>query len=214
MKTLVVIPCYNHEKLCNQLLSNINNHHILIIDDCSSNILSIQKNNNHIKVYRNKTNKGKGYCIKYAANYALTNSFTHILVIDADLQHDPSKIDDFINNANDHIFVYGKRNFRNPMPIIRRFSNYLTSFIISIYCKKWIYDSQCGYRLYNLKIFKNLNSKEDGYLFESEILLKKINKNSSIKHVDIPTIYNKGKSYINNINDTLKFIRLIVNNIF
>ena len=49
MKTLVVIPCYNHEKLCNQLLSNINNHHILIIDDCSSNILSIQKNNNHIK---------------------------------------------------------------------------------------------------------------------------------------------------------------------
>lgn len=213
MNTLIVIPCYNHNDLCNSLLLNIKKHQILIIDDGSDIKFELDVPINNCIIQRNNTNKGKGYAIKLSAEYAIKNNFTHILVIDADMQHDPSKIDSFINNNYNFDLVYGKREFNSNMPYLRRLSNSITSFIISIYCKKSIKDSQCGYRLYNLDLFNNLKSDEDGYQFETEILLKKIDKSSNIKFVNIPTIYNKSHSYIHNFADTYKFIKLIVRNI-
>ena len=213
MNTLIVIPCYNHNDLCNNLVLNIKKHQILIIDDGSDIKFELDVPTNNCIIQRNNTNKGKGYAIKLSAEYAIKNNFTHILVIDADMQHDPSKIDSFINNNYNFDLVYGKREFNSNMPYLRRLSNSITSFIISIYCKKSIKDSQCGYRLYNLDLFNNLKSDEDGYQFETEILLKKIDKSSNIKSVNIPTIYNKSHSYIHNFADTYKFIKLIVRNI-
>ena len=213
MNTLIVIPCYNHNDLCNNLLLSIKKHPILIIDDGSDIKFQLDNPINNCIIQRNNINKGKGYAIKSGANYAIKNNFTHILVIDADMQHDSSKIDSFIHNNDNLDLVYGKREFNSKMPYLRRLSNTITSSIISIFCKKSIKDSQCGYRLYNLDLFNKLESHEDGYQFETEILLKKINKNSNIAFVNIPTIYNKSHSSIHNFADTYKFIKLIIRNI-
>ena len=120
----------------------------------------------------------------------------------------------FINIDENHDIVYGKRNFNRSMPKIRVFSNYITSLIISIICRKRILDSQCGYRRYNLDLFKEYSFNEYGYQFESEILLKCINNNSKISYVEIPTIYNDNKSTISHKKDTIKFIRLVLRSIF
>ena len=61
--------------------------------------------------------------------------------------------------------------------------------------------------------FNNLYYNEDGYLFESEVLLKSINHREQIDFVEIPTIYNNSKSHINKIFDTYNFIKLIITNI-
>ena len=211
MKILIVIPCYNHENYCKKLISKIENLDILIIDDGSKNPFSLLNCGDNVSIHRNNINKGKGSCIKFAAQFAKNISKSHILVIDADLQHDPSKIGYFIKESNFDL-VYGKRNFNSDMPILRRLSNTLTSMLISKVCRKKIYDTQCGFRLYDLNLFENLNSQENGYLFETEILLKKINKKSNINYIEIPTIYNKSNSNINNVKDTLRFIRLLINN--
>ena len=50
---------------------------------------------------------------------------------------------------------------------------------------------------------------ENGFLLESELLLRNINKNSKVKNMKINTIYSGSKSSINNIRDTLNFIKLI-----
>ena len=75
------------------------------------------------------------------------------------------------------------------MPLSRKFSNFTTSFIISKIVGKKIIDSQCGYRRYNLSHINDLELKEMGFQFESEILIKGINSNSYVKHVKIRTIY-------------------------
>ena len=211
MKSLIVIPCYNHGHLCDSLISKIINKDILIIDD-GSYVHYIPNNSKNISILRNNINMGKGYSIKKAASYAIENNYENILVIDADLQHDPKYIDNFLKNT-DFDLVYGRRCFSNEMPLTRRVSNTITSFLISLITKQKIEDTQCGYRLYNLNLFKDFNSNEDGYQFESEILLKKINKKSKIKSVQISTIYNDSKSHINNFIDTYKFIKLILRNI-
>ena len=101
------------------------------------------------------------------------------------------------------------------MPMSRKFSNRLTSFIISKIVGQRIVDSQCGYRRYRLSSIDDLEFREMGFQFESEVLIKAIHSESKIKQIKISTIYDKNnKSYIKHFSDTLKFIRLIVRSIF
>ena len=213
MNVLIVIPCYNHNKSSSRLVSLINKkYNILLIDDGSSHEYQYE-NQSNLNVYRNKINKGKGYCIKFAANYAKRNQFTHILVIDADLQHNPKFIDQFIDKSNKRKIIYGRRKFDNKMPFLRILSNTISSYIISLLCNVKIYDTQCGYRLYDVNIFEKINSKQNGYIFESEIFLKCISKNHHIDYVNIDTIYNNSVSSINKIKDSIIFIKLILKNL-
>tara|TARA_B110000438_G_C15738700_1_gene617486 strand:+ start:198 stop:845 length:648 start_codon:yes stop_codon:yes gene_type:complete len=214
LKTLLVIPNYNHNSSCTILIDKVAAYDTLIVDDGSTTPFKNESTLSKSKILRNSKNMGKGYSIKKGAMYAISNHYTHMLTIDADLQHDPIYIKQFIENNEFSDLVYGKRSFKKNMPFFRRLSNSITSSIISLFCNLDIFDSQCGYRLYNLELFKNLDSKENGYQFESEILLKKINKYSNIGYVEISTIYNSSKSHINNTIDTLKFIILITKNIF
>ena len=214
MKTLLVIPNYNHSSSCAILIDKLPQYNILIVDDGSRIPFTNKENSSKITIIRNSKNMGKGYSIKKAAKYAISNYYSHILTIDADLQHDPIYVEKFMNTSTQYDLIYGKRNFKINMPFLRKLSNFITSKIISFFCQLRIYDTQCGYRLYNLELFKKLDSKEDGYQFETEILLKKINKYSHIGYVEISTIYNDSKSHINNILDTIKFVILIIKNIF
>ena len=213
MNTLIVIPAFNSQKSINILIdkiSKITDNDILIYDDGSIPELIIdESSSNMLKILRNKTNKGKGYTLKESFNYALINNYTHILTIDSDMQHDPSLISKFLKIEPNILLVIGRRYFTKPMPLHRRLSNHLTSSIISFLVKNRISDSQCGYRRYKISLLSDKEFKENGFQFESEILLKCINKNSSIEHINIPTIYNDSKSSIKSMPDTLKFIKLI-----
>ena len=66
------------------------------------------------------------------SKYAIKNGFKYLLVLDSDMQHDPSKIKDFLLKRNKYIFIYGKRNFLKNMPFFRILSNFITSLIISL----------------------------------------------------------------------------------
>ena len=109
--------------------------------------------------------------------------------------------------------LIGIRKFEKDMPYHRRISNKLTSLIISFLSSETIKDSQCGYRRYKLNDICSEIFIESGFQFESEILIKLLRKKCSYHQIDIPTIYGNEKSSINNIIDTLKFIRLILRSI-
>ena len=214
MNLLIVIPSYNHCKYLPELLKDLINYNVLIIDDGSDVPIPSNLASNNINLIRNKINKGKGYCIKKGAKYAKNNNFSHILTIDSDLQHKINDIKLFISKINNNVLVYGYRSNYKKMPFLRIISNKITSYLISKACKQKIYDSQCGYRLYDICLFENLDSKEDGYQFESEILLNKININSKIDYVNIETVYNDSPSFFSKIQDTFKFIKMYINIIF
>ena len=111
-------------------------------------------------------------------------------------------------------FLLGCREFSKPMPLSRIISNTITSKIITILKTKTINDSQCGYRRYKINMIKNLTFLENGYLFESEILLNCINKNMNIHNINIQVIYDGSPSHINKLSDSIGFIRLITRYIF
>jgi len=217
MKSLIAIPCFNHNDYLPELINKINSYidiDILVIDDGSENIVSKQiifnENKSNLHLIRNNKNSGKGYSLIKAFQYCKNNNYTHMITVDADMQHHPSSIPEILNISLKYDLVYGMRNFKKNMPLQRVFSNVLTSKIISLICKNKIYDSQCGLRRYNISKFNYKDCIEMGYQFETEILLNSIDKSFSIKSVPINTIYNGSSSSINVILDTCRFIRCII----
>ena len=218
MKLLILIPCYNTHKYLNDLISLLRSQthsKIIVIDDGSSPSINIDKfEDNDLFLMRNTINRGKGYSLKLGFKYAIENNYTHAITLDGDMQHDPMEINKFIDAEQNIDFLLGYRKFSKPMPLSRIISNTITSKIISILKTKTIHDSQCGYRRYKIDAIKNLVFVENGYLFESEILLNSINKKINIENINIRVIYDNSPSHINKLNDSINFIKLITRYIF
>ena len=211
MRPIIIIPAYNPPKSFLALLQNvhsINSIPIIIIDDGS--IPSIVVETKNTILLRNKNNRGKGFSLVRGFNEALNSGYSHAITMDADSQHDPNILQSFIEINKNISIVLGKRQFNTNMPFLRRISNILTSSVISYICHKQIGDSQCGYRRYKLDDVCSEAYLENGFQFESEVLIKLLCNNCTLYHIEIPTIYTQENSSINNFSDTIKFIRLIL----
>ena len=112
---------------------------------------------------RNNINKGKGYSLMKGIHYALENGYTHGITLDADLQHDPACIPEFLSIDENISIVCGKRDLKGSMPCHRRLSYIITSKIVSFICHTKLYDSQCGYRRYKLNDVCSETYMENGF---------------------------------------------------
>tara|TARA_B000000609_G_scaffold137943_1_gene114705 strand:- start:259 stop:921 length:663 start_codon:yes stop_codon:yes gene_type:complete len=215
LDTAILIPSYNSNKQLDQLIKKIKdklNNQIIVVDDGSPNPIKI--NYNDISLIQNEDNMGKGLSLQRGFQFAKQKGFKNVITMDSDLQHDPDELSLFLDIQDDIDFVLGYRERDASMPISRKFSNWITSKIISSLTKITIKDSQCGYRRYSLSAIENFDYTETGFQFESEILIKAINEKSIVEQVKVSTIYDKNnKSYIKHFSDTIKFIRLIINSI-
>ena len=72
----------------------------------------------------------------------------------------------------------------------------------------------CGFRRYSVTSVLNIKCVENGFQFESEILIKLLKGNATIGHITIPAMYGDEVSSIHNITDTYKFIKLILGNLW
>ena len=214
MQQTIIIPAYNPPKTIFQLISTIHTITtcpVIIIDDGSELAISLESKN--CTLLRNAQNMGKGAALLAGLKYAQKSGFTHAITLDADNQHDPEYLPLFLECDENISIVLGVRNFNRIMPLHRKLSNKLTSQIISWMCNIKILDSQCGYRRYRLKDACSKIYSESGFQFESEVLIKLLRDNYSLKHIAVPTIYSNDNSAMNNFRDTFKFINLIFRHI-
>ncbi len=213
MNPVILIPAFNPPKLFPHLLKtveSVTDFPILIVDDGS---IPPIKHVSHT-ILRNEKNMGKGNALLTGLNHALNAGYTHAVTLDADAQHDPVFIKEFLRIKPETALVYGKREFHKDMPIHRRFSNKLTSLLISLISRKSVLDSQCGYRRYHLEKTLKHHYKEQGFQFETEVLLNLAMAGEKFAPIPITTLYQNESSSINNILDTFKFIRLIIRSCF
>ncbi len=199
---------FNGEQSILQLhaaLTRIDIQHLLVIDDGSLDATAQILNDNGIPHLSHETNLGKGAAIKSGAKWAIENNFHWILTLDADQQHPPSSIPVFIEGMKAKVILIGQRTDLKSMPLLRILSNKFTSLLLSIRTNSSLRDSQCGFRLIPLSLFEKIEFQQNGFQFESELLIKASMSGYSIEHVKIPTVYGLEKSAMRNIRDTLKF---------
>ena len=221
LKIAILIPSYNEGTRISAVIRDCFGYNldIIIINDGSTDNTAqalkefeIQKDNKVI-VITHSVNKGKGEALKTGFACAVNNSYSGVITIDADGQHDTKEINDFLDELykNDPDIIVGSR-FGNTkgMPFIRRSVNYLTSWIISSIAGKKIEDVQSGYRFIKTDVLKNIKLETKNFDTESEILLKAGWFNYKITNIPIRTIYflDDFKSHVNPVKDTIKFFKL------
>ncbi|MBD3218055.1 MAG: glycosyltransferase, partial [candidate division Zixibacteria bacterium] len=153
MKILILIPAYKAADTLPKLVERINKYvdkkDILIVEDGSPDNTCASAKSTGAVVLPHEINKGKGEALKTGFKHALENRYDGVISIDADLQHDPDLIPEFIQVAeeNDADVIVGtrERNLGN-MPFERFLTNELTSLIISCFSGRFVRDSQSGYR--------------------------------------------------------------------
>ena len=203
-----MVPVFNGERSIFKLhtaLNETNIQQLLFIDDGSFDATAQILNDNGIPHISHSTNLGKGAAIRSGAKWAIENNFHWILTLDADQQHPPSAIREFMEKKRERVILTGHRTDLKSMPLSRVFSNRFTSLLLSIRTNRCLRDSQCGFRLIPLSLFEEVEFHQNGFQFESELLIKASMSGYSIDHVKIPTVYGLEKSAMRNIRDTLKF---------
>ena len=217
MRILTIVPCYNAGRHIGGVVKAIKkyNKDILVVDDGSTDkSYGVIKKIRGISVIRHKKNRGKGAALKTGFGYALKKGYDAVITIDADGQHDPKEIANFIKNSKHFDIIVGSR-MKEPrkMPRRRQLANKVSSFLLTKICKQRITDSQSGYRLIKKDVLKNIKLDEDRYMAETELLIKAA-KNYKIGEIPIKAIYGDEVSYINQLLTIPMFMRLILKTIF
>jgi glycosyltransferase involved in cell wall biosynthesis len=214
---VAIIPCYNHEKHLEALLGNIYqqvpNWDIVLVDDGSTDDSSLTAAHMGCKVLRHPENLGKGAALWTGIQWGLTQGEDWFLFLDADGQHSPEAIPWFLEAADaaGATFVMGNRlHDVSAMPYHRRLSNWITSWILSRKTGQKMHDSQCGFRLIHRSCIEGFRPTTRRYETETEILLYAARNGARFASVNIPTIYQGQRSSIDNVRDTVRFVRVIV----
>lgn len=212
-KVCAVIPFYNEKEFLFDVISETLKFvdKVIAVNDGSSDGSEKTINNlERVQVISLNHNYGKGYALQEGFNECIHQNFDIVITLDADKQHNPASIPEFIFQLNHFDIVIGNRlNDTNDMPIQRILSNKITSFLLTIKTGQKILDSQCGYRGYKTDLLKDVKSNSYGYEAESEMIIYAARSGFKIGSVNIPTIYGNEKSKINPAKAILGFIRIL-----
>ena len=202
MKTLFLIPFYNHPEKIKALCEALARYdlHILIVDD-GSNEASKKALQNlsefDVEILTRAQNGGKGAALKDGFRHALRNGYTHAFQIDADFQHDISLVAEFLELSkiypNDLIMadpIYGE-----DAPKSRFYGRKITNFWVKINTLNFdIKDAMCGFRIYPLKELESatLQSSSNRMEFDMEILVNAVRSGIEIKWIALKVSYEAG----------------------
>jgi UDP-N-acetylglucosamine---dolichyl-phosphate N-acetylglucosaminyltransferase len=209
MTDFVIIPAYNEEKYIKEVIRNTKKYakNIIVVDDGSNDDTSAIAEEENVIVLRHNVNLGKGAALKTGCDYALKSEAENIVVIDADGQHNPEKIDTFRKEISGNDIVFGYRELSKSMPFVLRFGNLVINEITSVLYGMKLKDTQCGYRAFTAEAYKKIRWQSSDYSMESEMIANAGKHHLKYKEVPIKTIYGdkyKGTTVIDGIKIVLK----------
>ena len=154
-----VIPVYNHGRAISAVVEHVLAAGLpcILVNDGSEAETTAHLNRlanahrEHITLLTNVRNVGKGGSVLRGLGKADELGFSHALQIDADGQHDASRIPEFLSiaRANPAAVIAGMPVFDASIPRGRLYPRYLTHVLVWIETLSFeIRDSMCGFRVY------------------------------------------------------------------
>ncbi len=197
MKILAIVPAKDEEKHIVAVVRGILEQGlpVVVVDDGSTDKTSQEAKQAGAIVLRNETSRGVGHARNMGCQYALSNDYDAIITLDGDGQHNPEEIPLFLNREAD-IVLGCRMNDLEAMPYIRQLSNRLTSWAFSYFTGYKLQDTQCGFKLIRREVLNAVSLNENGFLWDTECLIKAVKNGFTIEEVPIQTIYiDRGNSH-------------------
>jgi glycosyltransferase involved in cell wall biosynthesis len=187
---------------------------VIVVDDGSTDETAARARDAGAVVISHPSNLGKGSAVRTGLAHLLGQRCSHVLLLDADLQHDPAEIPKLTARAASGAgdFVLAEREFsRDAMPAARFYSNVIGSRILSRFIGTDVADSQSGFRLIRADLLRRVPLTAQGYEIETEMLIKLARAGAVIDRVTVSRLqYADARSHIRPFRDTFRTCMLAV----
>jgi len=186
-----VIPAYNEEKEISKIITKAKKYVscVVVVDDGSLDNTPSEAEKAGALVLKHIINLGKGAALKTGCDYSIGNGAEYLIVLDADAQHDPEQIPEFIEKLKVNDVVFGCRKFTKNMPGMLRFGNRVISSLVKILYGVNIEDTQSGYRAFSSQAYRKIRWTASDYSMETEMIAKVGKHNLKYSKIEIKTIY-------------------------
>ncbi len=213
MTVAVVIPAYNEAKYLAQVVNGARSFvdYVIVVDDGSTDEtpdiirqLSANQLTKKVIALYHEVNLGKGAALKTGCEAAIYLKADIIITMDADNQHNPKIIPNFIAALQRERvdIVFGARQFNSRMPWSMILGNYFLSRIINRLFKMMVHDTQSGFRAFTIAAYRAMQWESRGYEAETEMIVRASEHQLRYQEIDIDTIYHdnyKGTTFLDGI---------------
>lgn len=222
--TFVVIPAFNEARTIRGVVSAVLAEPVdalIVVDDGSIDDTASQISDlglsPRLELLQHQVNLGKGFALAAGLHRALELGAQQIITFDADGQHhagDIPRMQAQASQAPQSIIIAARAKGRGRAPALRRFANETADFWISWACGRRIADTQSGFRLYPAAILARLRTRprdNQGFAYETELLIDAVEAGAGIRAVPIETLYHDDSrpSHYRPWSDTWSIIRLV-----
>ena len=160
-----------------------------------------------------RANRGKGHALRTGLAGVFAGDFTHVLLLDGDMQHLPDEASALLAAAaaTGADVVLGQRRFdRSRMPASRYYANRIGSRVLSWFVGVDVPDTQCGFRVFRVDALRPLRLSASGYEIETEMLVKVRQSGGRVGSVPITAVYGGQSSKLRPVRDTTRTCFLAV----
>ena len=181
----ILIPVYRHGKACVEVVENILQYNIpiILVDDGNAEetkayLRQIKENHPQVELVTLAKNQGKGGAFKAGVIRAKDLGYSHVLQVDADGQHDSTKIPFFVekSQANPEKLICGYPQYDESAPGHRKGGHKFANTWCAIYTwSNKIVDALCGFRIYPIEATHRFLTKkffDKRMWFDVEILIQ------------------------------------------
>jgi len=208
---LALIPAYEEGPRIGTVVEAAARHlPVVVVDDGSIDDTADRARAAGAKVIRQVPNAGKGAALRTGFRHALDAGAAAVVTLDADGQHDPADIPAFLERfaARRAELIIGQRDLAS-MPLLRRLANSVGGAALTVALGRSVPDNQSGYRLIGCTLMRALlESDEQGFEFEVEMIARCLALGLPIDSVPIRTIYAGEPSHIRPWRHFTEFVRI------
>jgi glycosyltransferase involved in cell wall biosynthesis len=210
----VIVPAFNEAKRIGDVVRQCRAHaqQVVVIDDGSTDGTGDVASTAGAHVIRHERNLGKGASLVTGFDYARKQGFDLVITIDADGQHDPAQIPRFLatyHRTKIPVLIGNRLWNRKQIPLVRRWTNQTMSWLLSKLMKRYLPDTQCGFRLFRTDLLSYVPSESPRFAMESEILLHTAARHFRMDSVRIPVLYRGQESRIHPVVDSFRFFAML-----
>ena len=215
IRTAAIIPALDEAASIGPVVEGLGSRvaRVIVVDDGSSDGTGDLARAAGADVVRHAVNRGKGHAVRAGIARALEGDFTHVLLLDGDMQHLPQEAARLLDAAagTGADVVLGERQFfRAQMPASRYHANRVGSRVLSWFVGVPLRDTQCGFRVFRVDTLRRLRLHASGYEIETEMLVKARRSGGRVVSVPITAVYAGGESKLRPVRDTTRTCFLAV----
>jgi glycosyltransferase involved in cell wall biosynthesis len=215
VKVCALIAAFNEEPSIGAVVEGVRRFvpDVVVVDDGSTDRTAACAAAAGAFVLTRPDNGGKGVAVRAGLDHVLAGNYSHVLLIDADFQHDPADIPRLLaaGESGGCDLVLAERTFvKGSMPTARFYSNRIGSWILSRFIGTDVADTQCGFRLVRTESLRTIRLTATGYELETEMLIKLVRQRAVLGHVDIAARYDGASSKLRSVRDTFRTCMMAV----